>query len=141
MIKQMLKHKLFIEQFILISVITMLHYAGLQLYLYWTFWWFDIFMHFLGGLWFGVVSIWFFFFSGFTGRFKSQLTARYIFTVSIVSVMIIGALWEIFEIYAGVTRFTIDYQLDTSIDLIMDMFGAVVASIYTVIEIYKKQII
>lgn len=94
-------------------------------------------MHFLGGLWVGIVSIWFFFFSQFAGKFTLRIEMRNILIVSIASVVIIGVLWEIFEIYAGVPRFTADYQLDTFADIIMDIFGAVAASLYT--SKYTKQ--
>lgn len=126
----MLKQPLFIINFVLILVIGILHIIALKFFLYWTFPWFDNLMHFLGGLWVGTVSIWYIYFSGFADKFTPQLTTRNIFTVSIASVIIIGILWEIFEIYVGVPRFVIDYPLDTSIDLLMDTLGAVVASLY-----------
>lgn len=135
----MLKQPLFIINFILILIIGILHISAMEFYLYWTFPWFDIPMHFLGGLWVGVTSIWFFFFSGHAGKFTSQLTTRNIFTVSIASVIVIGILWEIFEIYAGVPMLTADYPLDTSVDLLVDILGAIAASIYAVVEFQRNR--
>lgn len=130
----MLKQPLFITSFITLLIVGILHIIATEFYLYWTFPWFDNLMHFLGGLWFGITSIWFFFFSGYAKKFTSKLTARNILTVSIASVIVIGVLWELFEIYAGVLTLEIDYPLDTSTDLLMDILGAVVAASYAVLR-------
>jgi hypothetical protein len=128
----MLKQPLFIISFILILIIGILHIIALKFFLYWSIPWFDNLMHFLGGLWFGTISIWFFYFSGYAGKFTPEFTARNVFTVSIASVIAIGVLWEIFEIYAGVLSFVTNYSLDTSFDLLMDTLGAAAAALYTV---------
>ncbi|MFQ5661856.1 MAG: hypothetical protein ACE5F2_01215 [Candidatus Paceibacteria bacterium] len=129
----MLKQPLFLTSFILISIIGILHVSATEFYLYWSIPWFDNLMHFLGGLWFGTTSIWFFFFSGYAGKFTPQFSTRNILTVSIASVIVIGVLWEFFEIGVGsVTLTETDYAIDTSVDLLMDTLGAVVASFYAV---------
>ncbi|MDP6249422.1 MAG: hypothetical protein QGH26_01135 [Candidatus Pacebacteria bacterium] len=135
----MLKQPLFLTNFILVLIIGILHISAMQFFLYWTFPWFDNLMHFLGGLWFGIFSIWFFFFSSVAKKFTLQLSARNIFTVSIASVIVIGVLWEIFEIYAGVLVFATDYPLDTSVDLLMDTLGAVTASLYAVWKFQRSK--
>lgn len=128
----MLKHPLFIINLILVLIIGIFHIIALKFFLYWSISWFDNLMHFLGGFWFGIISVWFFFFSGYAGRFTFYSSARNIFFVSTASAIAIGLLWEIFEIYAGVPLFVTDYSFDTSIDLLMDTLGAVAASAYVI---------
>ena len=128
----MLKQKLFIEQFILIAVIAVLHFLALKFYLYWTFEWFDILMHFLGGLWVALVATWFFFFSGFLYKDIKPIKKVKIFSIAIISVIIVGVLWEVWELEADLVFIDeAGYFFDTSLDLVMDTLGGVVAFIYT----------
>ncbi|HEY4473712.1 MAG TPA: hypothetical protein VI957_00950 [Candidatus Paceibacterota bacterium] len=97
-------------------------YLYLYLYLYWTFWWFDILMHGLGGALIGALALWFFVFE-FRGRLDRLLL------LSLGSVLVVGILWEIFEKVIGwqVDRSLADYVLDTAGDLTMDIIGAFAA--------------
>ena len=135
----MLRQPLFITNFILILVIGVLHIVATEFFLYWTLPWFDNLLHFLGGLWVGLSSIWYIYFSGFSGKFTVKLNKRNLLTVSIASVIVICVLWEIFEIYAGVLSFVENYPLDTSTDLLMDTLGAAVASVYTALKFKNNQ--
>lgn len=127
----MLKQKLFLEQFILIIIIAVLHFFALQFYLYWTFEWFDILLHFLGGLWVGLVALWFFFFSGFVYKDVSLVRKTRIFLITIASVLTVGVLWEVWEVWANLVFIDEQgYFLDTALDLVMDTLGAVIAFIY-----------
>lgn len=127
----MIKQPLFIEQFILIIIIGIFHHIALQFYLYWVFPWFDMLMHFLGGLWVGLVGIWYVYFSGIIKNIniKSARQMR-IFSISIITVVIIGVLWEIFEVYSGVLSIEENYWFDTSLDILMDTSGASAAFLY-----------
>jgi hypothetical protein len=127
----MLKQKLFIEQFVLVAIIAVLHYLALQFFLYWSVWWFDIPMHFLGGLWVALFASWFFFFSGFVYRNVELLGKTKIFLITIASVIVVGVLWEVWEVWADlVSMDDIGYFFDTALDLIMDTLGGIVAFIY-----------
>ncbi|MEK7589672.1 MAG: hypothetical protein AAB475_00240 [Patescibacteria group bacterium] len=127
----MLKQKLFVEQFILLAVVALLDFIALKFYLYWIFWWFDIPVHFLGGLWVGLIVMWFFFFSGFIYKDVNLMKKTKIFFIIILSVIIIGVLWEVFEVGAGlISTDEYGYFLDTPLDIIMDIFGGIVAFIY-----------
>lgn len=126
----MFKQPLFIEQFILIIIIGIFHHIALQFYLYWVFSWFDMLMHFLGGLWVGLVGIWFVYFSGIMNMNIKSARQMRIFSISIITVVIIGVLWEIFEVYSGVLSIEENYWFDTSLDILMDTSGASVAFLY-----------
>jgi len=98
---------------------------------YWRIPWFDMPMHFLGGLWIGLVSLWLCFTC-------DRATNLKIFTVSVLSVVTIGALWEVFEFNTD-TFLAISLQndiLDTISDMMFDIFGGVAAAVYF---IFKKQ--
>ncbi len=127
----MLKQKLFLEQFILIIIIAVLHFLALQFYLYWTFWWLDILMHFLGGLWVGLTALWFFFFSGYMHKNVNLVRSTKIFLITIASVIVVGVLWEVWELWADLVFVNeAGYFLDTSLDMVMDTLGGIVAFIY-----------
>lgn len=127
----MLKQKLFIQQFMLVAIIAILHFLALQFYLYWTFWWFDIVTHFLGGLWVGLIILWFFFSSGYVYKNLSLVRSTKIFLITIASVIIIGVLWEVWEVLAELVFINeAGYLLDTSLDIIMDILGGITAFIY-----------
>lgn len=130
----MLKQKLFIQQFILIAIIAILHFLALRFYFYWTFWWSDIIMHFLGGLWVGLIVLWFFFFSGFVYKNINLVRQSKIFLITITSVIIVGVLWEVWEVWEVWARLVFineaGYFLDTSLDIVMGILGGIVAFIY-----------
>ncbi len=130
-----IKRQLFIFSFVLISLVAGLNKMALNFFLYWRFWWFDIMMHFLGGLWIGSIVLWFYYFSGYI---KNPIkTKKYIFWISVISVVIVGLGWEVFE-------FLIDANLregyfgDTILDLIMDIIGAIVAY-WIIIKTSRKE--
>lgn len=110
------------------SFATIVFFYVLALYkdLFFYYWWFDIPMHFLGGFIAGLVSVYYFFIHN-----QSRVpTERKIFFTAIISAIIIGVVWEIFE-YVTKLSFTIgDYRLDIIKDLFVDVYGAIVAYVY-----------
>ena len=76
-------------------------------------------MHFLGGVCIGLMFLWtqYFFFS-------RQLDVRTC-VLSVVGVLCVGAMWELFEFVVGArVSDPILYRTDTLIDLVMDAVGA-----------------
>ena len=122
-----MKNKLSILIFILILIIAIFNKLALVNFLYWRFWWFDIMMHFLGGLWIGLVSLWTYYFSGFFKNLNQKYS--FIFLLSIISVCVIGIGWEIFEILIDPEYFQEGYISDTILDLIMDVIGGIISSV------------
>ena len=119
-----MKKNSFILIFFLVLIIAVLNSIGNSFFLYWKFWWFDIVMHFLGGLWVGLSALWVYFFSGYFKDIKRN--KKNIFFISLFSVLIIGLGWEVFE-YIIKVNFSDNYISDTVSDLIMDICGSVVA--------------
>ena len=135
----MFKRRLFITNFILIISIAVIHLIATYFYLYWTLPWFDIMVHFLGGLWVGSTAIWYIYFSGrFYKNDDLPISKTRIFLISIVSTIIVGVLWEVFEFYVGAVD--PDYIADTILDLIMNTLGSIVAATYVVYS-YKPNIL
>jgi VanZ family protein len=112
---------------ILIFIISVLNKLALVNFWFWKYWWYDIMMHFLGGLWVGMMFLWFFYFSNIFEKFdKSFLNIVF---ASILSVWIIGVGWEVFEVWADPQYFREGYVFDTVLDLIMDTLGAIIGGV------------
>ncbi|MBI5817189.1 MAG: hypothetical protein HZB09_02060 [Candidatus Yonathbacteria bacterium] len=115
--------------FIFILAILTLQYSATYFYWYWRIWWFDMPMHFAGGLWVGLSTLWLVFLSG---RFKKTIpqNAISVFTVGVLFVFAIAIVWEIFE-YAVQIFFphgTPYDMLDTLSDIFWGLMGGVAAS-------------
>ena len=93
-----------------------LHAIGLEFYLYWTYWWFDIVTHALGGFSVGLLSAFIFF-----GKYL-----RFLFVVLIL--LILG--WEFFEVYViGIDIYGASYVIDTFLDIAVSLIFAYVAAL------------
>ena len=87
---------------------------------YWIYRWFDMPMHFAGGMWLAGMAVWWVYFRG------GDKSPRFIslWGVSVLSAFSIGFFWEIFE--AGVSFLTVGHMnniLDTLGDLLFDILG------------------
>jgi len=113
--------KLLYIAFGLVVLLATLHFIAIALYFYWTLWWYDYLMHFLGGLALGFFIL----------SFSNTVSMKTI-SISIVCVMLLGGAWEIFEYINGIVD-SIEsyYTLDVIHDLIADGVGAVLAALYT----------
>lgn len=90
---------------------------------------FDSFMHFGGGLFSAIFFLWLYFFSDYFH--PEDRSYKNFFKIGILGLISIAFLWEIYELTFGVT-FTnkFDYPYDTTLDIIFDFLGAIVACIY-----------
>lgn len=118
----------------LVVLIAFLHISALQFYLYWSLWWFDILMHFLGGAWVAAAVLWCLLLSGYVHtRWRPFRTA-------VCLTIIVGILWEIYEYAFGMTLVEHEaYVFDTALDLVMDMIGAITLSPLFISLVCKKQ--
>jgi hypothetical protein len=101
------------------TLVAFLHLLAIQYYLYWLIWWYDIIMHFLGGV---VVA-------SFTGWFTFDLVKRlgqYKYFILVLGIfLVVAVLWEIFEYSVGFTyRAFGSYKFDTTKDIIVGLIGA-----------------
>ncbi|MCB9805689.1 hypothetical protein H6775_00850 [Candidatus Nomurabacteria bacterium] len=126
---------LFKEVFLTLILVAILHKIALVLFLYWTVDWFDILMHGLGGLSLGFLFLFIFYTSGFSNLDQSHFF--YVFFITIGSVLIVGLIWELWEVFVGLTDVLKD-QLDTISDIVMDMVGATLSFLYFKLKILKS---
>lgn len=125
----MLKKPLFMEMLVLFSVVGTLNYFATKYHLYWSVSEFDSVVHFFGGTAISIFFLWFYFFSGFFNPVKRNLTNFFI--ISVFGTMFVSVSWEIFELFLGEAMVDkAGYPFDTTLDLIMDLLGALAAGLY-----------
>ena len=107
-------------------IIAFLHLVAINFFLYWDLAWFDLMMHFLGGVWVSLLGFWIMAFLTRTKEFsiKSIIYIAVFFTVGI------GILWELFEAGAGISFVGKDMWGDTFSDLALDIVGGLVSGFY-----------
>lgn len=97
----------------------LLHTFAISFKLYWTVWWIDIISHLLGGsvVAFIAILLW------MNGKEKRMPKNTELF----IFVLLVGILWEVFELTFGVVA-TSDpgFLLDTLIDICMDLCGIII---------------
>lgn len=115
--------------FLLLSLaFTGVHMLAMQASLYWYYWWFDILMHFAGGvlITFGVHAL---------GTFKRiNRKPRFIHILIITFFFVI--VWELFEWRAGLYETGTKQALDTLYDICNGYAGAIIT--YFVIKKFRK---
>lgn len=104
------------------TLIAVLHLLAIELYWYWTYLWFDIPVHFLGGFLVALGALWLVFYSGYFSHTFSFSKARACM-VALGAGIVIGILWELFEVVTGPPAAP-NYVLDTSLDIVFDLAGA-----------------
>lgn len=118
--------------FALVALLGVLQQLAFAHYLYWRFPWYDIMMHFLGGVVVGAVYLWVVRYE-LPSLLKKYETFLYVLAFSLV----VGVLWEVFEFFVGIDR-EFSYpvrQIDTVVDLVMDASGATLS--YMVFSRFK----
>ena len=112
--------KKFLTRIVLfIFSILLLNYLAMKFYWYSSIWYFDMPMHFLGGVWLGLALLWFL-------KIK-EISLMLIFKM-ILGVLIIGVLWEIFEIILN--NYTTQSPFN-SLDTISDIFFDVITMFFS----------
>jgi len=122
--------------FYVLILIALLHVSAVAFFFYWTYWWFDIPMHFLGGVAVGLFSLWIF---GFDGGKRRPLSSGRALLIALVGSLAFGLAWEYFEYANGITFNTIgNYPLDTIKDLLVDVCGGYVSHLYFLARGYNQ---
>ena len=116
------RKKLFKRLAILIFLIFIINFFANKFYWYSSVWYFDMLMHFLGGFWVGLAFLLF--------LFKENLSFFLILKI-ILGVLVIGFLWEVFEILVNNTIAQNPFNvLDTASDIFFDLSGGLFAMFY-----------
>ncbi len=118
----MTRKEFFIRLAGLIVCIAAFNFLANKFYWYSSIWYFDIIMHFLGGLWLGGFFLWLF----WPERISGSLVGKVI-----LGVLVVGIGWEVFELmfvnYVAQNNFDI---IDTAMDLVLDILGGFSAVVY-----------
>ncbi len=114
--------KFLIRLLLLILSIFLLNYLAMSFYWYSSIWYFDMIMHFLGGIWLGLAFIW---------LFKIEKISFKLILKIILGVLLISILWEVFEIILdkNITGNSFN-TLDTISDISFDLAGGFFAVLY-----------
>ncbi len=106
----------------LIFAIFLMHFLATKFYWYFSISYLDMFMHFLGGFWIGLLYFY---------LFPLKENYRISFFRILIFVLGVGIGWEVFEMFVNdvVARNSFDY-LDTLSDLFFDLFGGLCAILY-----------
>ena len=115
----------------LIFFILVTNFFANQFYWYYSIWYFDMIMHFLGGFWVGLLFFYLFYYG--------NLVPKSIFYV-FLWVLAIGISWEVFEFcfynYIAQNAFNL---FDTSSDIFFDLFGGAFAVLYFLKRIMRTE--
>ncbi len=109
---------------LLACVIALLHNLAFHYFFYWAYWWFDLVIHALAGIFVGATVVWFV-------RFEVPIGIRPrvpVFVLAITLALVVGILWEAFEYFIG-ARPPRGYLADTLLDIAMALIGAGIAYI------------
>ena len=123
--------KKFLKELIVVSIVVLvLHVLALQYSLYWSIDWYDILMHFLGGLTMGILATYIFFTSNYIKSTAVLKDNKFVvFVIISLFTLSVGLIWELWEVFVEFSN-VLEDQVDTIIDLIMDMLGALTAFYY-----------
>jgi len=106
----------------LILVIFAANFVANELYWYYTIWYFDMIMHFIGGFWIGLL---------FFYIFPEKYSSKNVVALVALFVFMIGVGWEVFEVLVSNTFAKNPFNiLDTSSDLVFDLTGGLSATFY-----------
>ena len=101
------------------SVLAVVHFLSLELYLYWRYLWLDMPMHVLGG---AVVALGVF----VAYDLSASLPQRWLRIIPVMSAVLIVALsWEVYEVAIGIP-IDAEYVRDTLLDLCMGILGGLI---------------
>lgn len=116
------QRRFLIRLILIIFFIFILNYLAMEFYWYTSMWYLDMIMHFLGGFWIGLSSIYF--------LSIKDLSRNNILKVLLL-VFFIGIGWEIFEIQVSnfITNNSFNV-LDTLSDLFFDISGGIFSFLY-----------
>jgi fatty-acid desaturase len=111
------KHLVFIFLF-LSALFATTHWFAVEASLYWYLWWFDLVMHFWGGM---MIALGVHMLSSF-----SIFPFRPVLPVILAVLLFVTGVWEVFEWSVGLFD-PVSHFRDTSIDIIMGFGGGILA--------------
>ncbi len=136
---QNMARKIYISLIVLLlGSITVLNFYAYKFFWYWRFWWFDIIMHTLGGLFVGLIALGFYFLRPNTR--EREIKTGVAFAVAFALISVIGVGWELFEFSTKHVIFLPQHDpWNTASDLFFDGVGCAFA-VFIFLVLYNKRI-
>ena len=106
---------LFLSALVTLAIV---HTVAMQFFLYWKYVWLDMPVHVLGGMTvaFGLTLL---------PRLSARVPWRFTSVISVLlGVLVVGALWEVFEWSIGFRVGNDVWAIDLALDMLMDAVGA-----------------
>src|SRR3989339_1196126 len=121
------RRKLFNRQALLVAIVALVNYGAIKFHWYYSLWWFDMPMHFLGGMWVALLLAWYLSDESFSADSIGRV---------ILGAFIVGLSWEVFELLLNEQFVQNAYDLpDTLSDIFFDLSGAFTALFYIALRI------
>lgn len=121
-----------------LAAAALLHGTAGVLFLYWSYPWFDIPVHFLGGFFAGSLPLWFISRPPRAGL--RPVSAVRALLLALAGAMAAGVLWEAFESAFGLSfAAAAGYRLETAKDLSVNLVGAYAAYRYFAARGYGRE--
>jgi len=120
----------------LTAIVGFLHVVALENDFYFFYWWFDLMMHFLGGIGIAAGFLWLYFFSGILENPPTD--KKIIFLILLVVFLIISISWEVFEFFTEKTFRQPNFVSDTISDVIIGLIGIYAAFKYFFFNFLKS---
>lgn len=121
-----MRSKRFVLAFLFLScLIGLLQLAGVRLSIYYEWYWFDMLVHTLAGVWVGLGAYAFY---AYIHKGSDDGKKKKVFIFMLASVFVVGVLWEFLELYTRVMSTSYPgYAADTFSDLSCDMLGGILS--------------
>jgi hypothetical protein len=116
-------HVSFVLGFAFLSVVAVVHHFALLNAWYFHFPWLDTWVHLIAGFSLGFFLVWLFLI-----RLFGNLSPSWSLYTTVALTLLISVIWEWFELSIGL-RFKENYVFDTSLDVTMNIFGALFANL------------
>ncbi len=131
----MLKNKLFKPFFYTLVIVGIVEVAGNTFHLMYSLMWFDMIMHSLGGFFVSLSAL------VILAQRRAHPSYDQLFFYGVATAFVFGVLWEIFELYFGITYFySADYWGDNGMDVVMDIFGGLVSVFYSYFKLRTSKL-
>jgi len=121
-----MKNKIFLILVLLMSaLLAVLNFYAGQYFWYWRFSWFDLLMHFIGGI--TLALLFSYLYKKLVSDYEKIKLAYSIF----LPIIIIAVLWEIMEFMIDANLFGKNYFIDTLTDIFIALFGALIIFLFS----------
>lgn len=130
--------KLKYRLFTVVAVVFIFQMLATKFYWYDLLWYFDMPMHYMGGLFIGLLA--FYLYLKAKKNVPLDLNRTILFVVIFSIIIAVG--WEVFEyVVAITTRGSVLHLLDSVSDIFFDLAGASTAVIYTLFKINNIEVL